>query len=212
MNVIKSKYTSEDIFNLYYGSKDVIKKRNVIDLIISIMSFLSFILCFIVLFIIHNNLIHYMNLFFLKITCPPILNQYIFALIKSFAYIGVVLFLPIWVIFKISSKIITIIAKKLYKIYQISPYPCHHNHYFDLFSLYKNMEEFLSYLATDEHPSIILKDQDTVKICIHQQNYAKEYELNFPGMISEIFKDNCIDFSCLDNQVETVFNKKCSDL
>lgn len=207
MNVIKSKYTTKDIELLYYGPKKMKKKREIIDMMISFISFLSLIIYLIILCVNFNIYASFIMKILQKISFFSTLDFPKFMIVEIIAIFLIFLFG-----LKIIEKGLCFLSKLLYKYCNISSHPFFYHKYCNLYNLYSNEEEFLSYLKTDEHPSIIIKDQDTVKICIHQQNYAKEYELNFPGMISEIFKDNCIDFSCLDNRVETVFNKKCSDL
>lgn len=214
IEIIKPKYTIDDINKMYYGSdpnmRDDISNPKVKEL--HEMMIVIILLYFIILLL--SSLTGWVNFYFKSIIYfmhgPT--NLYDLIINKLFSghilYTGLLCFLllflpvivPVFMMYKFwKSKRNKLIKNK--KIYISAIFS---EKYYSLILLYEEAEKIMPYLKDDNIKSILIKDKDTICICLRNQLIQKEIEFTFKEMANEIFKyekGNIVDFSVLDEKI-----------
>lgn len=226
-SIIKPLYTMEQIKELHYG-KDEKKQNNIFTNPASRIVMMVELTCLLLwlgywyLLIISgfgedfNFICGKLFLFWLDIfpegLYTPTGIQRLCAILMGIGLIFVALYILIIIMVKIPNKVYVLITScvrnsMVHKgLIYVSPFTT--DQYYTLSELYKNAKEVLGYLESSCICEICIEENNTVRLCVHDQLVSKEYKYNFGKYTDKIFNPDIIDFTVLDEQVESIINKK----
>lgn len=218
---IKPKYTSADVKAIYYG--DDPKKRSdlfnpagrkIAALLIALILIWLIYLYGLLLTGIWYDFYGLINAGLMKLSVYSYAlwqedSAYILVMapVMLLAIIGglwVVLLPTLFLPYKLINRVLKSAEMHFIRKGQLYISPISYSKYVRFENLYKEVERMEKYLASSDITDICIEDDNTVRVCVHNQLVSKDMKFSFAGLVEKIFLPEQIDFSVIDAELDAL--------